>query len=208
MTIVMTFLILQISWTVHCLIHDHQSKLDLSNGQWLQSFLNIYIYIYIYIKWDPSHHETNLLVVISPSIVPTTPPSLDQKSKSEWGSLWRGHGLLIRYVKFRVVHAHGMPATFSPPPRASDPDMHHGTCHGTCVTHVPWCMAGSLASGFLWNRWRGKRSRHSRHMHPPKCYVRGKRPIVETIWELVIEGRQWRAPGTSYNHMFVVFLFE
>ena len=23
---------------------------------------------------------------------------------------------------------------------ASDPDMHHGTC----VTHVPWCMSGSL----------------------------------------------------------------
>ena len=25
----------------------------------------------------------------------------------------------------------------------SDPGMHHGTC----VTHVPWCMSGSLASG-------------------------------------------------------------
>ena len=25
-------------------------------------------------------------------------------------------------------------------PLASDPDMHHGTC----VTHVPWCMSGSL----------------------------------------------------------------
>ena len=27
---------------------------------------------------------------------------------------------------------------------ASYPDMHHGTC----VTHVPWCMPGSLTSGF------------------------------------------------------------
>ena len=25
-------------------------------------------------------------------------------------------------------------------PRVSDPDMHHGTC----LTHVPWCMSGSL----------------------------------------------------------------
>ena len=48
-----------------------------------------------------------------------------------------------------------MPGTFSPPPRISDPDMHHGTC----VTHVPWCMLGSLTSGFLWNLWWGKRSR-------------------------------------------------
>ena len=62
------------------------------------------------------------------------------------------HGPLIRYVISRVAHAPGMPGTFSPPPRVSDPDMHHGTC----VTHVPWCMPGSLTSGFLWSRRRGK----------------------------------------------------
>ena len=45
-----------------------------------------------------------------------------------------------------------MPGTFSPPPRVSDPDIHHGTC----VTHVPWCMPGSLTSGFLWSRRRRK----------------------------------------------------
>ena len=48
-------------------------------------------------------------------------------------------------------------------PLVSDPDMHHGTC----VTHVPWCMPGSLTSGFLWSRWRGKRFRHSRRMRIP-----------------------------------------
>ena len=63
------------------------------------------------------------------------------------GGPWNGP--LTRYVKFRVAHAPGMPGTFSPPPRVSDPDMHHGTC----VTHVPWCMLGSLTSGFLWSRW-------------------------------------------------------
>ena len=45
-----------------------------------------------------------------------------------------------------------MPGTFSPSPRVSNPDKHHGTC----VTHVPWCMPGSLTSRFLWSRRRGK----------------------------------------------------
>ena len=57
-----------------------------------------------------------------------------------------GHSLgpLSRYVKLRVAHVPGMLGKFSPPPRVSDPDMHHGTC----VTHVPWCMPGSLAVPF------------------------------------------------------------
>ena len=38
------------------------------------------------------------------------------------------HGLLAIYVKLWVAHAPGMPGTFSPPPRLSDPDMHHGMC--------------------------------------------------------------------------------
>ena len=54
--------------------------------------------------------------------------------------------------KIAGAHAPGMPGTFSPSPQVSDPDMHHGTC----VSHVPWCMPGSLTSGFLWNRRRGK----------------------------------------------------
>ena len=58
---------------------------------------------------------------------------------------WRSHGPRMRYVKLQVAHAPGMSGTFSPPPRVSDPDMHHGTC----VTRVPWCMPWSLTSGFL-----------------------------------------------------------
>ena len=83
------------------------------------------------------------------------------------------HELHARYVKLRAVHAQGMTETFSPPPRVCDPTMHHGTC----VTHVPWCMPGTVTSGFVWNRWRGKRSRHSRHMRKPQFYVSGKRPM-------------------------------
>ena len=39
---------------------------------------------------------------------------------------------------------------FSPPPWVSDPDMHNNTC----MTHMPWCMPGSLTNGFLWSWWR------------------------------------------------------
>ena len=53
------------------------------------------------------------------------------------------YGPLARYVKLGVAHAAGMPGTFSSPPRVGNPDMHHGTL----VTHVPWCMPGSLTSG-------------------------------------------------------------
>ena len=55
----------------------------------------------------------------------------------------------------------------------TDLDMHHGTC----VTHVPRWMPGSLTSGFLWSRWRGKRSPHSRRMRNPQFYESGKKPM-------------------------------
>ena len=55
------------------------------------------------------------------------------------------HGPLARYAKLQVAHAPGIPGTFSPSLRVSDPDMHHGMC----VTHIPRCMPGSLTNGFL-----------------------------------------------------------
>ena len=62
------------------------------------------------------------------------------------------HGSLTRYEKLGVAHAPGMPGTFSPSPRVSDPGMHHGMC----VTHVPRCMPGSPTGGFLWNGENGE----------------------------------------------------
>ena len=85
---------------------------------------------------------------------------------SEWAS--------CQIRELRVADAPGIPGTFSPPPRVSDPDMHHGMC----VTHVPWCMSRSLTSGFVWSRWRVKRSRHSRRMCHPQFFVSGKRPML------------------------------
>ena len=88
------------------------------------------------------------------------------------------NGPLTRYVKLRVAHAPGMPGTFSLPPRVSNPDMHHGTY----VTHVPWCMPGSLTGGFVWSRMHGKCSRHSRRMRNPQFYVSGKGPNVLALF--------------------------
>ena len=79
------------------------------------------------------------------------------------------HGPIARYVKLQVVHPPGMPGMCSSPPLVSEPDMHHGTC----MTRVSWCIPGSLTSGFLWSRWRWKRSRHSRCMRNPQFYVSG-----------------------------------
>ena len=97
------------------------------------------------------------------------------------------NGPITRYAKFPVAHVPGMPATFSSAPRYSDPDMHHGTC----ATHVPWCMPRSLTSGFLWSQWRGKHSRHSRRMRDPQFCLSGKR-LIDRSWACnwcVLRGR-------------------
>ena len=57
-------------------------------------------------------------------------------------------GCLTRYVKLRVAYAPGMSGTITShrlqmKPLFSDPNMHPGTC----MTHVPRCMSGSLTHG-------------------------------------------------------------
>ena len=99
-------------------------------------------------------------------------------------------GSLTRYAKLRVAYAPGTPWTFSPPPWVSDPDMHHDTD----VAHVPWCMPWWLTSGFLWSRWRGKRSRHPRRMRNPQFCVSGKRPVMSALTTL--EFQRWRSHWT------------
>ena len=79
----------------------------------------------------------------------------------------------------------------SPPPWVSDLEMHHGTC----VTHVPWCMLGSLTSSFLWSRWRGKCSRHSRHMRNPHFYYLVRGPWLQCNWLntfYTLRQKRWR----------------
>ena len=72
---------------------------------------------------------------------------------------------------------------FQRKPLVSDPGMHHGTC----VTHVPWCM-----SGIADLRWRGKRSRHSRRMRKLQVYVSGQRPISKQNYDTTLSDSQPR----------------
>ena len=72
--------------------------------------------------------------------------------------------------KLWVAHAPGMPGTLFPRPWVSDPNMHHDTC----VTHVSWCMPGSLTNGFLWSRWLGKT--FPAFPEHAQFYVSSKRP--------------------------------
>ena len=83
---------------------------------------------------------------------------------------------LVTARRIRMQKVHEL-WTFSALPRVSNPDVHHGKC----VTHVPWCLPGSLTSSSLWCRWRGKRSRHSRCMRTAQFYVSGKRPIAVVL---------------------------
>ena len=97
------------------------------------------------------------------------------------------HGPLARYEKIAGAHAPGMPGTFSPPSGTSDPDMHHGTC----VTHVPWCMPGSLTSVFLWSQWRGKTFPAFPVHAQPQFYVFGKRPMGQAVWRQFMSPLWW-----------------
>ena len=68
-----------------------------------------------------------------------------------------------------------------------------------CATHVPWCMSGLLTSGFIWSRWRGKRSRHSPRMRNPHICVSGKRPMRERAFSLA---------GWDIDHISSVAIYE
>ena len=113
-------------------------------------------------------HNTEQLNRVATTVLDCIQRQFIEIAAPKLGMLYNGP--LTRCVKLRIAHAPQMPGTFSPSPRVSKPDMHHGTC----VTHVPWCMPGSLTSGFLWSQWRGK---HSRRMRYPQFCVSGKRPM-------------------------------
>ena len=86
------------------------------------------------------------------------------------------------------------------------------TCIMARATRVPWCMLGSLTSGFFWSRWRGKCSRHSRRMCKRQFYVSGKRSIAwcllatEPLLELMLTVWETELSGTSFSKFFIKIL--
>ena len=75
-------------------------------------------------------------------------------------------------------------------PLVSIPGRHHGTC----ATHVPWCMTGLLNPG-----WSRKHSRHSRRLRSPQFYVSGKRPME--LWLPCVISQE-----TSTNYSILGFV--
>ena len=58
------------------------------------------------------------------------------------------HGPLTRYIKLCAVHAPEVPECFPRHRLQRKPLVRHPGMHpGTGVTHVPWCMSGSLNPG-------------------------------------------------------------
>ena len=69
-----------------------------------------------------------------------------------WLHVWTRHCRCYIHAQNCRCACAGNAGNVFPSPQVSDPHMHYGTC----VTHVPWCMPGSLTNGFLWKRRRGK----------------------------------------------------
>ena len=68
--------------------------------------------------------------------------------------LWRHSNAVMAWASYQIRKIAGCACAgnagnifprrrFQRKPLVSDPGMHHGTC----VTHVPWCMSGSLTCG-------------------------------------------------------------
>ena len=70
-------------------------------------------------------------------------------------------------------------------PHLCNPDMYQGTC----VTHVLWCMQGSLTSSFLSSQWWEKRFRHSLRTHSQQFCVSGKRSMLG-CWSILVQACQ------------------
>ena len=69
-----------------------------------------------------------------------------------WVETWE-HGPLNRYIKLWVAQAPGMPGTFSLLTTSKETtSLWSRHASGTCITHMPWCMSGSLARGGRANR--------------------------------------------------------
>ena len=70
-------------------------------------------------------------------------PNADLLSVAQTDANVNVMGLLPDTQYFRLRMCRERRERFPPPQQVSDPDMHHGTC----VTHVPRFMPGSLTSG-------------------------------------------------------------
>ena len=123
------------------------------------SCIFLIIYHHIYSKYGSKYEYDQNLTVEKRHVGHVTCPYLQCRS--------RPHGPLTRYVNCELrmrrecrecFHRHRLQRK----PLVSNPGMDHGTC----TTHVPWCMSGSQNP-----RWWEKHSQHSRRMCNRQYYV-------------------------------------
>ena len=117
------------------------------NSQNIHTYEHTYAHVYIHMSYITTLIDKACIIIYS-FVLSIISKYTSSKLLMIFFDTWAS----CQIRKIAGAHAPGMPGTFSPSPQVSDPDMHHGTC----VTHVPWCMPGSLTSGFPWNRRRGK----------------------------------------------------
>ena len=72
---------------------------------------------------------------------------------------------------------------------------HRGLAIPICITTRAWrtchdACRDLLTGGFLWSRWRGKGSRHSRRMRSPQFYVSGKQVLVRGPCRIPLRERE------------------
>ena len=100
------------------------------------------------ILWETRRHPHNNCTATSLLRLPHS--CRDVTPRWPWGprKFLMSHGPRTRYARLRVVRLPRMLWTFSLPPTSKKPLVNDpGGRHGTCVTHVPWCMSGSLTRG-------------------------------------------------------------
>ena len=98
-------------------------------------------------------HVYDVSTTLAPPSPPPPPPTHTHTHTHAHRPLMINEGALFsnrfEFGKGRKVsHAPGMPGTFSHHQLQRKPLVNdHGIYHGTCVTHVPWCMSGLLNRG-------------------------------------------------------------
>ena len=135
-------------------------------------YVYIFYVLHLFRKHKDTYHFSTVIDILSCGIIGPFCPM--------WAMPWASHQICKIAGCACVWNARNV----FPPPRVIDPDMHHGTC----VTHVPGCMPGSLTRGFHWSR-----RRENVPGIPGICATRNFTYLVRGPWLLM----SWQRKATS-----------
>ena len=149
-------------------------------------------------RWSHGLHiETRILHTVQ-TLYNTVALSLIWNQRTLVSPLSARYGSLTRYVKLWVAHAPGMPGTISPPPRVSDPHIHHGRC----VTQVPWCRDHKIAVSFEVG------SRENVTSIPGACATRNFTYLVRSPWCVICGFIVWSTPCIDIVTLYITSYYK